>query len=377
MFKHIYVPVDNSEHSNRAIDVAVELARAFGSKLTGCHVYAARLHDYRFKQMEYTLPDEYKDETELERQRKIHDSLIAMGLQLISDSYLDVMGKKAEEAGLAFERTQLVHICHGPDAWLHEANLQVGTDVQDKALAHAGLDPSRVLAIGDGMNDLELLQGAAIAVVAACRPPSEPPGPVSPPEEARALWVSRFEYGSPSDIDSIVARAARTNFNVIFFQVRGAGGLDEEIVRDGPWGIFRKTVTTLHGPTAVRYETSFAGDLPTLKAGDIMECTTQFIRNPVTNATSGGLVRMDPANGSIASSKARFAPLGGDVAAARTGCPIVQPSSFAAEYVSNFLHGGVPLTVETQYALYQELLPIYETPLSSTRLHSDLWHLFE
>ncbi len=23
------------------------------------------------------------------------------------------------------------------------------------------------------------------------------------------------------------------------------------------------------------------------------------------------------------------------------------------------------------------LLPIYETPLSSTRLHSDLWHLFE
>jgi hypothetical protein len=23
------------------------------------------------------------------------------------------------------------------------------------------------------------------------------------------------------------------------------------------------------------------------------------------------------------------------------------------------------------------LLPIYQTPLSSTRLHSDLWHLFE
>jgi nucleotide-binding universal stress UspA family protein len=53
--------------------------------------------------MEYTLPDEYKDETELERQRKIHDSLIAMGLQLISDSYLEVMRKKTEEAGLPFE----------------------------------------------------------------------------------------------------------------------------------------------------------------------------------------------------------------------------------------------------------------------------------
>jgi nucleotide-binding universal stress UspA family protein len=77
MLKHIYVPVDNSDHSNRAIDLGVELGKAFGAKLTGCHVYAARLHDYRFKQMEYTLPEEYKDEIELERQLKIHDSLIA------------------------------------------------------------------------------------------------------------------------------------------------------------------------------------------------------------------------------------------------------------------------------------------------------------
>jgi nucleotide-binding universal stress UspA family protein len=107
MFKHIYVPVDNSDYSNRAVDLAVEIGRAVGAKLTGCHVYAARLHDYRFKQMEYTLPEEYKDENELERQRKIHDSLIAMGLQLISDSYLDVMARRAEEAGLAFERKMM------------------------------------------------------------------------------------------------------------------------------------------------------------------------------------------------------------------------------------------------------------------------------
>src|SRR5216117_3123398 len=102
MYKHVYVPVDNSEHSNRAIDLAVELGRAFGARLTGSHVYATRLHDYRFKQMEYTLPDKYKDENELERQRKIHDSLIAMGLKLISESYLDVMKVKAEAAGLPF-----------------------------------------------------------------------------------------------------------------------------------------------------------------------------------------------------------------------------------------------------------------------------------
>lgn len=104
MYKHIYVPVDNSEYSNRAVDLAVELGRAFGARLTGCHVYAARLHDYRFKQMEYTLPEEYRDEQELERQRKIHDSLIALGLQLISDSYLDVVARKAEAAGVPFQR---------------------------------------------------------------------------------------------------------------------------------------------------------------------------------------------------------------------------------------------------------------------------------
>jgi nucleotide-binding universal stress UspA family protein len=103
MYKSIYVPVDNSDHSNRAIERAVGLGRAFESKLAGCHVYAARMHDYRFKQMEYTLPDEYLEETELERQRKIHDSLITMGLQLISDSYLSPMARSCAEAQLPFE----------------------------------------------------------------------------------------------------------------------------------------------------------------------------------------------------------------------------------------------------------------------------------
>lgn len=104
MYRHIYVPIDNSDWSNRASDLAVELGKGFGAKLTGCHVYAGRLHDYRFKQMEYTLPEEYRDEAELERQRKVHDSLIALGLQLISNSYLDVMARKAEAAGLVFQR---------------------------------------------------------------------------------------------------------------------------------------------------------------------------------------------------------------------------------------------------------------------------------
>ena len=104
MFKKIYVPVDNSEYSNQAIEMALALARPWNATIVGSHVYAAKMHDYRFKQMEYTLPEEYQDENELARQRKIHDSLITMGLQLISDSYLDVLQRRCQEAGLVYER---------------------------------------------------------------------------------------------------------------------------------------------------------------------------------------------------------------------------------------------------------------------------------
>jgi nucleotide-binding universal stress UspA family protein len=103
MYKSIYVPVDNSDHSNRAVACSLELGKAYSAKLVGCHVYAAKLHDYRFRQMEYTLPEEYIDEVELERQRKIHDSLITMGLKLISDSYLDGMSRQCKESNLEFE----------------------------------------------------------------------------------------------------------------------------------------------------------------------------------------------------------------------------------------------------------------------------------
>lgn len=103
MYKTIYVPVDNSDYSNQAIASAVELGRKFDSTMVGCHVYAASMHDYRFKQMEYTLPDEYLEETELDRQRKIHDSLITMGLELISESYLEPMKAVCDDAGLEFE----------------------------------------------------------------------------------------------------------------------------------------------------------------------------------------------------------------------------------------------------------------------------------
>ncbi len=107
MYRTIYVPVDNSEHSNMAVELGVSLAKTFGSKLVGSHVYAAKMHDKRFKQMEAGLPEEYHDEKELDRQRQIHDSLITRGLQIITDSYLDFIDKKCTEANLPLERRSL------------------------------------------------------------------------------------------------------------------------------------------------------------------------------------------------------------------------------------------------------------------------------
>ncbi|MCH7549962.1 MAG: universal stress protein, partial [Candidatus Krumholzibacteriota bacterium] len=102
MYKNIFVPVDNSDHSMTCIDTAIHLAKRFDANLVGSHAYAAKLHDYRFKQMEFTLPEEYLGEGEMERQRDIHDTLITMGLELISDSYLVVMEKKTKEAQVPF-----------------------------------------------------------------------------------------------------------------------------------------------------------------------------------------------------------------------------------------------------------------------------------
>src|SRR3989338_1134113 len=106
-FKTILIPVDNSDHSNFAIDTGISIAKKFNSTLTGNHVYAARLHDQRFTQMESGLPSEYQEPQELERQRNVHDSLITKGLQIISDSYLDYFEKKCREAGVPFQRKAL------------------------------------------------------------------------------------------------------------------------------------------------------------------------------------------------------------------------------------------------------------------------------
>jgi uncharacterized lipoprotein YddW (UPF0748 family) len=65
---------------------------------------------------------------------------------------------------------------------------------------------------------------ALLFAVAACSESVAPPvdTPVrSDTIEARALWVSRFEYTSAIDLDAIMTDAKRANFNIVYLQVRG------------------------------------------------------------------------------------------------------------------------------------------------------------
>jgi nucleotide-binding universal stress UspA family protein len=107
MHREIFVPVDNSPHSEWAVERAIELCRRSGGRLTANHVYAARLHDVRFRQLETGLPAQFQTPEEIKRQRKIHDKLIEKGLQLIADSFLDHVGARCETAGVPLTRQLL------------------------------------------------------------------------------------------------------------------------------------------------------------------------------------------------------------------------------------------------------------------------------
>jgi len=107
MYREVFVPVDNSDHSHWSVERAIEICRRTDGRITGNHVYAARLHDIRFRQLETGLPARFQTPEEIKRQRKVHDKLIEKGLQLISDSFLDQTEKRCEEAGVPLNRQLL------------------------------------------------------------------------------------------------------------------------------------------------------------------------------------------------------------------------------------------------------------------------------
>ncbi len=143
MYREIFVPVDNSQHSDWAVDRAIEMCRKTGGRITGNHVYAARLHDVRFRQLETGLPAQFQTPEEIKKQRKIHDKLIEKGLQLIADSFLDQLGKRCEAAGVALTRQLLEGINY--EEIVNEVNRGAG-----RLPGLIGFDPNRAAGYDGG-----------------------------------------------------------------------------------------------------------------------------------------------------------------------------------------------------------------------------------
>ena len=143
MYREIFVPVDNSPHSDWAVDRAIELCRKTGGRITGNHVYAARLHDVRFRQLETGLPAQFQTPDEIKKQRKIHDKLIEKGLQLIADSFLDQLGKRCEAARVPLTRQLLEGINY--EEIVNEVNRGAG-----RLPGLIGFDPNRAAGYDGG-----------------------------------------------------------------------------------------------------------------------------------------------------------------------------------------------------------------------------------
>jgi len=95
--------LDSSDHANHGTSMALRLAAINDdTHITGVHVFAAKMHDLRFRQMEGGLPEQYREESELERQRDVHDDLIQRGLSIITDSYLDQARRACREQHVGF-----------------------------------------------------------------------------------------------------------------------------------------------------------------------------------------------------------------------------------------------------------------------------------
>ncbi|MDH3672829.1 MAG: universal stress protein [Gammaproteobacteria bacterium] len=106
-YREILLAVDSSDHANRGVEDGTALAKLWDARVTAAHVYAAKMHDWRFRQMEGGLPEQFREEQELERQRDVHDDLITRGLSIITDSYLDQADRTCNATGLRFARRAL------------------------------------------------------------------------------------------------------------------------------------------------------------------------------------------------------------------------------------------------------------------------------
>jgi nucleotide-binding universal stress UspA family protein len=105
MFKHILMPTDGSEHSERAIERGIELAKLCGAKVTGIHVVP-----------DYHLMIAYEGAFDPATEEKIEEEA-----RQRAASFLDFVKKTAAAAGVPCD-TVVATSDHPYDAIVNAAN---------------------------------------------------------------------------------------------------------------------------------------------------------------------------------------------------------------------------------------------------------------
>jgi len=99
----VLVCLDGSPDSNAAAALALELARFEGRRVIAAHVYDARIHESRFRQMEPGLPQQYQAKEGLKELRNSHGTLMSDGFKALSRGYMEEFLTMAREAKVDVE----------------------------------------------------------------------------------------------------------------------------------------------------------------------------------------------------------------------------------------------------------------------------------
>ncbi|MBI2186970.1 MAG: DUF1326 domain-containing protein [Acidobacteria bacterium] len=92
-----------------------------------------------------------------------------------------------------------------------------------------------------------------------------------------ADWPKAIHEGDGVAVYLIDERATEAERSALRTLLEGDAG--------GPWAIFRKTLSELHGPRYARFDTDDSGPLARVWVDGMVDLATEFIRNPVTKET--------------------------------------------------------------------------------------------
>ncbi len=101
----IIVAVDGSEQSFRAVEIASNLAKKFGSELEAVSVFDPHYHRVAFDGIAKILSGEMGNVFKSEEQEKLHENVIDKGLEKIYQDHLEVASNKAKDVGFKMKTT--------------------------------------------------------------------------------------------------------------------------------------------------------------------------------------------------------------------------------------------------------------------------------